>query len=353
MKKILTIVLLLLLAFSISAMDISSELNKSTYNPTSMTFRAMGESGRAIALAEDGFSVNPAALANERFMLILPSFEAGVTNVNALLNSDIRAVLKKDTTAMMDMLSLLSGSSYFIDGKISSSLIIKGFGVSFSLKSGIYTSGESISAYVTVPIESVLSFGYAHEFDLNDSYKLSVGGVFHTNLRYYIKPVDISTFVDVATGDEKLDLSFIKESNLTLDLGATLKMPYGFSSALTIDHITLKNFKGNLKYDLALSTSLGWSYKYGPLRLSLAMDLVDITRINLNNALYHLNLGGYIGIWNNLGLYGGLKGGYPSFGLKLKLLFMESYVTYTINEYSEFVGYNPKDTLSFSFRLLF
>ncbi|MDD7270348.1 MAG: hypothetical protein PUH25_00550, partial [Spirochaetales bacterium] len=85
----------------------------------------------------------------------------------------------------------------------------------------------------------------------------------------------------------------------------------------------------------------------------LAMDLVDITRINLNNALYHLNLGGYFGIWNNLGLYGGLKGGYPSFGLKLKLLFMESYVTYTINEYSEFVGYNPKDTLSFSFRLLF
>ena len=60
--------------------------------------------------------------ANERFELILPSFEAGVTNVNALLNSDIKGVLNKDTTAMMDMLSLVSGSSYFIDGKISSSV---------------------------------------------------------------------------------------------------------------------------------------------------------------------------------------------------------------------------------------
>lgn len=353
MKKISLILIALLLVLSLPAKDFSSELNRTAYIPTSMTFRAMGESGRAIALPEDGFSVNPAALASDGFELILPSFEAAVTNVNALLNSDIKGVLNKDTTAMMDMLSLLSGSSYFIDGKISSSLIIKGFGVSFSLKSGLYTSGESISAYVTVPIEGVLSLGYAHEFDLNNSYKLSIGGVLHTNLRYYIKPVDVTTFVDVATGDEKLDLSFIKESNLTLDLGATLKMPYGFSSALTIDHITLKNLKGNLKYDLSLSTSLGWSYKYGPLRLSLAMDLVDITRIQINNALYHLNLGGYIGLWNNLGLYGGLKGGYPSFGLKLKLLFMESYITYTINEYSEFVGYNPKDTLSFSFRLFF
>ncbi len=353
MKKILSFLFLLILVFSVSAIDISNELNRSNYIPSSMTFRAMGESGRAIALAEDGFSINPAALASDSFQLILPSFEAGVTNVNALLNADIKGVLKKDTKAMMDMLSLLSGSSYFIDGKISSSVIIKGFGLSFSLKSGLYTSGESISAYVTVPIEGVLSLGYAHEFDLNDNYKLSVGGVLHTNIRYYIKPVDVSTFVDVASGTAKLDLSFIKESNLTLDLGATIKMPYGFNGALTVNNITLKNFKGNLNYNISLSTSLGWSYKYGPLRLSLAMDLVDLARMNLNNALYHLNLGGYIGLWNNFGLYGGLKGGYPSFGLKLKLFFMESYVTYTINEYSEYMGYNPKDTLSFSFRLLF
>ena len=359
MRKVLILFLLIFTLMPAFCNQFIDEFDKSLYRPTSSVYRAMGSSGRAISLSEDACFVNPANN-DESFRLILPSVEFGVSNPRELL-ATLNSVIKKDVNKMLDALSILSGSSYLASIKLSGMMIIKGFSIQGDLRLGLYTRGESISASISIPTEAVLTIGYSHIFEFENDYSLSIGGNAHLNHREYSIPIDAASFVNYYVNKKELIEGRIIGSNISFDLGATFNLPYGFNTSLTLEDIAfdIKYKDSNnieeriVKIPLSLCLSLGYKDKFGPFTFMGAIDLVDVLKINSNNFFYHLNMGAGVEIWKNIGLYGGLKGGYPSFGLKLKLFFFELFASYEINDYSKYVGYNPKDTLSIMIRLFF
>ena len=359
MRKSLVFILMFFALMPVFSNQFLDEFDTQFYRPTSSTFRAMGSSGRAISLSEDVAFVN-AANNNENFRLILPSLEVGLTNINDLL-STAKSVVDKDVNKMLDALSILSGSSYLASVKLSGMMIIKDFSIQGDLRLGLYTMGESISASISIPMETILSIGYSHRFEFENDYSLSIGGNAHLNYREYSIPIDASSFVDYYVNNEELIKGRITGSNISFDLGATFNLPYGFASSITIEEIafdikykdTNNMAEKRVSIPSSLCLSLGYKDKFGPFTFMGAIDLVDVLKINSNNFFYHLNLGAGIEIWKNIGIYGGLKGGYPSFGLKLKLFFFELFASYEINDCSKYVGYTPKDTLSLMIRFFF
>ena len=359
MKKL---ILLFLIYFSLVpafSSQFINELDSSTFRPTSQIFRSMGSSGRSISLSEDVSFVN-SANNNDNFRLILPSLELSVSNPRELL-STLDSVIKKDVNKMLDALSILSGSSYLASLKLSGMMIIKSFFIEGDLNLGLYTSGESISANISIPTEATISVGYSKRFDFKDNYSLSIGGATHLNYREYSIPIDASSFVDYYVNKQELIKGSIKGSNISFDLGTTFNMPYGFATSITLENIAFDiKYKDSNNIEEktvsiipSLCLSIGYKDKFGPLTIMGAIDVVDILNIKSNTFFYHLNLGAGFELWKNIGLYGGLKGGFPSFGLKLKLFFFECFLSYEINDCSKYVGYNPKDTLSLMIRFLF
>lgn len=360
MKKLILIIMMLSLMTSTFATSYISELESKTFRPTSSTFIAMGSSGRAIALREDSSFVNPSAH-NKGFSLIIPQLELSISNLNYLV-STAKGAINRDANQLLDSLSIFSGSSYFAALQASGMVFINGFFLDCDARAGLYTDGESISASISIPIEAAISLGYSHSFEFENDYSLAIGGVSHFNYRAYTIPVDVSSFVDSYINRERLIDGLISGSNISFDLGATFYMPYGFSTALTVEDLALDiKFKDSFSNELwnisipsSVCMSLGYKNKLGPLTIMGAIDLVDVFNIkNGSTLLYHLNFGGAVELWKNIGLYGGLKGGYPSFGLKLKLFFFECFLSYNISETSQYVGYNPKDNISLMIRLFF
>ena len=72
MKRLITVLLIMSLSFSLFSFSITS------YRPLDREYRAMGSSGMSLKGVEKGFYTNPASLSNDKFNLVLPSLEMGV-----------------------------------------------------------------------------------------------------------------------------------------------------------------------------------------------------------------------------------------------------------------------------------
>ncbi|MGN0906884.1 MAG: hypothetical protein ACI4NM_07035 [Bullifex sp.] len=363
MKRISLIILISVFTVtSLCASDLFSGLHDVSYRPVSMRYEAMGGSGIALAKNDDAFFTNAGAVTDKGFTLVLPSIRADLLNVGHLKDIDLEKITHGDMAAVSDAVSFLSGSAPIVRLSLGSGMRIRGFSLGLDATAGLFSKGESVAAEFTGYVDSAVSAGYSHRFTLSDEYALTVGGMGHLNLRFSTTAVDVNTFVDYATKrSTKLIGGIVKGYGVSLDLGATLEMPYGFSAAITMNDISIPyKYSGGTTLSVPCNLTLGTGWRMrllGFLDLQAAVDLTDIIGLCMNfsgsQILYHTNMGAGIGLWDVLSLYGGLKGGYPSFGARLKLFFAELSASYTISEYSAYMGYNPKDMLSISLRLVF
>ena len=361
MKRIVIVLILVFLSLSLFSASFTS------YRPLDREYRAMGSSGMSLKGVGKGFYTNPASLSNDSFNLVLPAIEMGVGSFSEIITIPFSFLSNGDYDAVNEVLSKLTGTIPILDVKTSSSLVLFGFGASFDASTGLYTSGEGISVGLVPYLKFGGSFGYGHGFDINKDIRLEVGAVAHMSSSFYSSPVGISELMNMLSTSaiDALGLKYA-ESTFSFDLGTTVRLQNGLSFALalsdmgtgtdSIDIITGDTEK--FESDFTINIGSGWErvfWKWFGVKASLDFcDVVGFARdAPFANFLYHTNMGLKLNFTKGLGLMCGLKGGYPSLGADLKLWVIDLSVLYTMDEYSEYVGYNPRDTLSILLRLEF
>ena len=361
MKRIVIVLILVFLSLSLFSASFTS------YRPLDREYRAMGSSGMSLKGVGKGFYTNPASLSNDSFNLVLPAIEMGVGSFSEIITIPFSSLSKGDYDAVNEVLSKLTGTIPILDVKTSSSLVLFGFGACFDASTGLYTSGEGISVGFIPYLKFGGSFGYGHGFDINEDIRLEVGAVAHMSSSFYSSPVGISELMNMLSTSaiDALGLKYA-ESTFSFDLGTTVRLQNGLSFALSlsdmgtgtdsVDIITGDTEK--FESDFTINIGSGWErvfWKWFGVKASLDFcDVVGFARdATFANFLYHTNMGLKLNFTKGLGLMCGLKGGYPSLGADLKLWVIDLSVLYTMDEYSEYVGYNPRDTLSVLLRLEF
>lgn len=363
MKKILLILSLIILSSSlVFASDFFHNLHDASYRPLSLRHAAMGESGIALSRDEDSLFVNAGAVKTKGFRLVIPSISVDLLNVAHIKDVDYPKIMKGNVAAISEAVSFLSGEAPIARVSLGTAMQINGFVLGVNGTAGLFSRGESISAIFTGYADTALSLGYSHRFQLSDAMTLTLGGTGHVNLRFSTTAVDVNTFVDYTMDNSrKLIGGIVNGYALSLDLGSTLELPYGFSAAVTVNDISspyIYSDGSSINIPCNVTLGLGWQMKVlGFINLQAAADITDaaglVRNLSRSDLLYHLNLGAGAGLWNIVTVYGGLRGGYPSFGAVVKLLFAELSAAYTVREYSQYMGYNPKDMLTVSLRLVF
>lgn len=360
MKRIVIVLILVFLSLSLFSASFTS------YRPLDREYRAMGSSGMSLKGVGKGFYTNPASLSNDSFNLVLPAIEMGVGSFSEIITIPFSSIKGDDFDSINAVLSKLTGTIPILDLKASSSLVLFGFGVSFDASAGLYTSGEGISVGLIPYLKFGGSFGYGHGFDINDNLRIEVGGVAHTSAFFYSIPIGIEELVGLfSSSGGSIGLKFTNFT-FSMDLGTTLRLQNGLSFALalsdmgtgtdSIDIITGDTEK--FESDFTINIGSGWErvfWKWFGVKASLDFcDVVGFARdATFANFLYHTNMGLKFNFTKGFGLMCGLKGGYPTLGADLKLWFIDFSLLYTMDEYSEYMGYNPRDTLSILLRLEF
>ncbi|MGN1190590.1 MAG: hypothetical protein ACI4SL_09380 [Candidatus Ornithospirochaeta sp.] len=361
MKRFLVTLLVLIVSLSLFASSFTS------YRPLEREYRAMGSSGMALSGVGKGFYTNPAALSNDKFNLVLPALEVGVGSFSEIVTIPFSALGDGNFDAINEVLSKLTGTIPILDVKASSSLTLFGFGAAIDASGGIYTSGEGISVGLIPFLKVAGSFGYGRGFDIRDDIKLEVGAVAHVSSFFYSSPIGVSELLDLFASSSLGNFG-LKFTNMTftMDVGTTLRLDDGLSFALaltdmgkgvnSVDMITGEEEK--FDSDFSINIGGGWERVFWKwLGIKASIDFNDIVGFvkdaSFSNFLYHTNMGLKVNLTKGIGLMCGLKGGYPSLGADLKLWFIDLSVLYTMDEYSEYMGYNPRDTLSLLLRLEF
>ena len=316
---------------------------------------------------EKGFYTNPASLSNDKFNLVLPSLEMGVGSFTEIATIPFSSLGEGDFDAINEVLSKLTGTIPVLDMKASSSLALFGFGASINASLGLYTSGEGISVGLIPFMNIAASLGYGHSFGLKEGIRVEVGAMTHFSSFFYSSPLGIEEVVDtiVSESPEKLRLK-LTDTAFSLDLGTTLRFDNGFSLALTMvdigegtDSVDIVTGEvERLKSDFSINFGSGWERVFwGWLGVKASLDFSDIVGftkdVSFPNLLYHTNMGLKVNLTKGIGLMGGLKGGYPTLGADLMRRFIDLFVLYTMDEYSDYVGYNPRDSLSVQLRMVF
>lgn len=361
MKRIVIVLILVFLSLSLFSASFTS------YRPLDREYRAMGSSGMSLKGVGKGFYTNPASLSNDSFNLVLPAIEMGVGSFSEIITIPFSSLSNGDYDAVNEVLSKLTGTIPILDVNTSSSLVLFGFGASFDASTGLYTSGEGISVGLIPYLKFGGSFGYGHGFDINEDIRLEVGAVAHMSSSFYSSPVGISELMNMLSTSaiDALGLKYA-ESTFSFDLGTTVRLQNGLSFAMTLSDIgngsesvdIVTGDKEKFKSDFTLNIGSGWErvfWKWFGVKASIDFcDVVGFVKeATLTNFLYHTNMGLKFNFTKGFGLMCGLKGGYPTLGADLKLWFIDFSLLYTMDEYSEYMGYNPRDTLSILLRLEF
>lgn len=363
MKKIALLILILTLNASLFAGN--GAIGK--YAPYPRDYRAMGEAGLSLKGSERGFFVNPASLSTKKFSLVLPSLEIGVGSISDIIDIPFSDLEKMDAGALDQTLGKISGVMPLVMAKAAVSTDIFGLGAAFDSSLGVFASGEGFSAGIVPFLKLAGTLGYGHSFALSERLDLEVGVAAHSNFFFYSSPLSVSSAASVLTdglgGNVSMNLS---SANLTFDVGTTIRSKNGLSFGLVLsgmgDDLEMKDMVTESEFTLerksSLDVGLGWERVFWKwLGVKAALDVKDLTGLfssfSFPSFLYHSNMGLGINFTKGLGLMCGLKGGFPSFGVDIKLFFLDVFVLYTVDEYSEKVGYNPRDTLSLVARIAF
>lgn len=176
MKKIVIITLVLVMALSsVFAAEVPvvkyDDINM-TFAPTSARVSGLGDSGIAAAGRLDSYFQNPAALAEGRFGLSVPSVSVTLYNLQKLLSNEasvnhIMNFIKKEEDAQTALLpvamqmieNLGSGNNEFLTTDVKLGLALGGFGIGINVQEKLHTLADGASTVANVSFVPEVNVG--------------------------------------------------------------------------------------------------------------------------------------------------------------------------------------------------
>ena len=295
MKKILSILLVLVLVCSFAFADETAEekIKKdfiadiaanediafadslASFNPVNPKMMGMGGAGLAINSSLDALFTNPSVLGRGKVRIAIPSVTLSINHIYDLMkedengNSAIENIKKmssgdmknSDVNTMMNLISSLIGSG---KGKIASfeastGLIANVFGVAANVSDTIRTFNGTIFDDLKVSTVAGLGFGFG-----GDEVKFTVGGSFKYNVNIFTRRMGLGDFQAMMNSD----------SNGNSGSGS--------DPASSSDENTLSNIPLAVGYGMPLDFAVSVKY-YG---LSATAVLTDVNLFGLGEYKY-------------------------------------------------------------------
>lgn len=267
MKKVLLSFLVLAMCFSFAfAADKQTVFTYDdidfTFQPTFTRYNAMGQSGLAAAGRMDSFYTNPAALAEGRFGLSLPTVAVTMYNIQKLV-SDPEAMTivnsmvdgTADDNAAVDLADRMIknlGSGYntlaTIDAGAGAAFGAFGLGANVQVKLHTLAKGSSNVANVKVIPEVNLAQTVALGLNIikTDALKLQIGAAGHFVYKAYLQGQDAATVSSLLSGDDETDVQKELLWNTPTMGGYAVPVDLGVTLSLANDAVRLSATVNNL-----------------------------------------------------------------------------------------------------------
>ena len=297
MKKILSILLVLVLVCSFAFADETAEKkikedfiadikanediafaeSFASFTPVNPKMMGMGGAGLAINSSLDALFTNPSVLGRGKVRIAIPSFTLSINHIYDLMKPDDKGnsaldkiekmssgnVEESDMAGMMTLISDLIGSG---KGKIASfeastGLIANVFGVAANVSDTIRTFNGTVFDDLKVSTVAGLGFGFG-----GDEVKFTVGGSFKYNVNIFTRRMGLGDFQammnsdsngnsgsgsDPASSSDENTLSNIPLAvgyGMPLDFAVSLKY-YGLSATAVLTDVNLFGL-GDYKYGI-------------------------------------------------------------------------------------------------------
>ena len=265
MKKAFLTILLLAACFSFAfAGDIDAIKYDDidfAYQPTFSRYNAMGQSGLAAAGRMDSFYTNPAALAEGRFGLNLPTVAVTMYNVQKLVsdeeamtifNSIVDGTAEDNAElALAEKMVNNLGSGYntlaTIDAGVGAAFGSFGLGANAQLKLHTLSNGSSNVANVTIVPEVNVAQTVALGLNIikTDALKLQIGAAGHFVYKAYLKGQNAGTLSSLLS-DEDADVEQQLVWNTPVSGGYAVPIDFGVTLSLANDAIRFSATANNL-----------------------------------------------------------------------------------------------------------
>lgn len=414
MKKVLLSVLVLAMCFSFAFAAEKQTIYTYgdidfTFQPTLSRYNAMGQSGLAAAGRMDSFYTNPAALAEKRFGLSLPTVAVTLFNVQKLV-SDPEAMTivnsmidgTADDNAAVSLAEKIFknlGSGYnthaTIDAGVGAAFGSFGLGANVQVKLHTLAKGSSTFANVTVVPEVNVAQTVALGLNIikTDALKLQIGAAGHFVYKAYLQGLGAATVSSLLSDDDGLlwNTPTMGGYAIPVDLGVTLSLAndavrlsatannlngtYRMSSYDSFANMTNSvvgtevfppkegyKAKESEKFEIKTPWTLNFGFAFVPnviFKPVITADLIDMIGMvkslgsdsfKAEDLLLHLNAGAEVSILC-FNLRAGVNRGYMSVGAGVGLLGMRIDATYGWQEFGAELGDKPVDSFTIRFNL--
>ena len=418
MKKAILVILVLAMCFSFAFAETQkAEVYDGfdfSFQPTFSRYNAMGQSGLAAAGRMDSFYTNPAALAEKRFGLNIPTVAVTMYNVQKLVS---------DSEAMTIVNSLIDGSAEdnapvalvekmvnnlgsgnnllaTVDAGVGAAFGSFGLGANAQVKLHTTSNGASNLANVEILPEVNVAQTLALGFNIIDtgSLKLQAGVAGHFVYKAYLEKQSAGTLSKMVSGeDADVEKQLVWNTPtmggyaIPVDLGVTLSLANdAIRFSATANNINGKYYmssydsfanmtnsvvgtevftpeegyeaKESEKFVIKTPWTLNFGFAFAPnviFKPVITADLIDMLGMvkslgsdsfKAEDLLLHLNAGAEVSILC-FNLRAGVNRGYMSVGAGVGLLGMRIDATYGWQEFGAELGDKPVDSFTIRFNL--
>ncbi len=269
MKKIITILLTIMLCCSFVFAEDAAEPAISyadkldfAFQPTLSRYNAMGQSGLAVAGRLDSFYTNPAALAEGRFNLSLPSLAFTLYNAQKIVSDSsqrelISTVLSKkatqdDTLLLAEKLVKNLGNGYNVLAKADASVgfTVGSFGVGTNVQAKFHTLANGTSNLTNTTIIPEVNLAATLAYGMNiiktDSFKLQAGISVHGVYKAYLQGQNAKTVSRILAKEESSDVASLLLWEAPLMGGWAIPFDLGTTITLADDAVRFSVTANNL-----------------------------------------------------------------------------------------------------------
>lgn len=369
------------------------------FSPISVRSMGMGGAGIAVAGTSDSFFLNPAALANRKFQLSLPSIGVTVYNPQQILEQGIIEDIKadKEEDAAQKFLGILSrkGFNEALTSDVAFSLSAGGFGLGIQAQEKLHSyspDGKTTSTKLIAEANAVATLGYGLRIHIiEDSLSIDLGVAARFNYRAYNQAVTADDFIGLVAGTEDTD-DLLNETPLMagwavpIDAGVNVNLPLGFTISTVVRNLNGKyhmtaypgisnwakevlgvkltsdgsqgagtNSEFEFTIPWSLDAGFGWAPSFGSfdkiLRPTVAVDVVDLVdlfgeEVTTERLLTHLKAGAEVKLFSMLDVRAGLNQGYITIGAGVDLFVIRLEAAYYRQEFGVQLGDKPVDALT-------
>jgi len=417
MKKTLILILICLIGSSfIFAVTPQLEYEGATnfsFMPTSARMGAMGGAGLATSGRIDSLYFNPAALAERRFALSIPSFSITAYNLNALMQNDEDAAIIQSmfdggemedgdlVTLATDMIGNLGpGFNELLTSDAKVAFAIGGLAVGVDFQEKLHSivdynaTSTPMSVRIVPEINLAGTLGYGMRIIDTSSFNLDLGVSAHYVYKMYMKQQTGSTFLSLISDESEenftdqylldtpvmggyaipidagitagfLNNSF-RASVVARDINSVYKMTAYPGAATLIQEVFGEEIDGASEMDEEVTTfeistpmTIDAGVAFNPgwrlMNPTLAFDIVDVLGLveefSSDEFLLHINAGVSVKLLGILDLRAGINQGYLGAGIGFGLLGLRVEASYYVREYGVEIGDKPVDALTLRFNL--